>query len=293
VEGVENAAAASAFGGKGAGCAAAGFDDCSTGAGIVVRAGGVSGAPNAGAPRAGGDSAGAGCAGPVLPGSARSAPAFAPCCGFAPRPTLSEVPGRAAGAATGGAALDTLGTDTGVPQERRGGCAMTAGSAGRGACGACGAGAEGDAWGCCIGGGTGVRARTGLTPAGVDDIGGALAAAPAPTGSRIPIDPGDGRVALGRSSSHRTEAPTAMIPPQTEQRARIEMLVILAGSILKTERHSGHETFFGRGCSGCAAPRRDRPVSPRDADRRQRPTRVVSSRIPSFLSQVRSPGQRL
>lgn len=49
----------------------------------------------------------------------------------------------------------------------------------------------------------------------------------------------------GRSSPQFTDAPTGMRPPQTEQRARIVTLVILAGSSRKTDRHSGQDTFIG------------------------------------------------
>jgi hypothetical protein len=47
------------------------------------------------------------------------------------------------------------------------------------------------------------------------------------------------------SSPQFTDEPTGMRPPHTEQRARIETLVIFAGSRRKTERHSGQETFIG------------------------------------------------
>ncbi len=49
----------------------------------------------------------------------------------------------------------------------------------------------------------------------------------------------------GRSSPQFTDAPTGMRPPHTEQRARIDTLVILAGSSRKTDRHSGQDTFIG------------------------------------------------
>jgi len=41
------------------------------------------------------------------------------------------------------------------------------------------------------------------------------------------------------------EAPAAIVitPPQTEQRARIDVEGILLGSTRKIERHSGQETF--------------------------------------------------
>lgn len=50
---------------------------------------------------------------------------------------------------------------------------------------------------------------------------------------------------VGSSSPQLTAAPTGINPPQTEQRARIDTLVIFAGSSRKTVRHSGHETFIG------------------------------------------------
>ena len=54
---------------------------------------------------------------------------------------------------------------------------------------------------------------------------------------------------VGNSSPQLTAAPTGMRPPQTEQRARMDTLVIFAGSSRKTVRHSGHETFIGSGGS--------------------------------------------
>lgn len=47
-----------------------------------------------------------------------------------------------------------------------------------------------------------------------------------------------------RSSPQVTAAPTGMSPPHTEHRARIDTLVIFAGSRRKTDRHSGQETFI-------------------------------------------------
>ena len=49
----------------------------------------------------------------------------------------------------------------------------------------------------------------------------------------------------GSSSPQVTAAPTGIKPPQIEHRARMETLVIFAGSSLKTDWHSGHETFIG------------------------------------------------
>lgn len=57
------------------------------------------------------------------------------------------------------------------------------------------------------------------------------------------------------SSPQFTAAPTGMSPPQTEQRARIDTLVILAGSSRKTERHSGQDTFIGSAGSVASAGR--------------------------------------
>jgi hypothetical protein len=59
------------------------------------------------------------------------------------------------------------------------------------------------------------------------------------------VAPRTGVGAAGRSSPQFTDAPTGMRPPQTEQRARIVTLVILAGSSRKTDRHSGQDTFIG------------------------------------------------
>jgi hypothetical protein len=80
--------------------------------------------------------------------------------------------------------------------------------------------------------------RTGGTPAGVDPLVAARA----------------GEIA-GRSPQ-LTAATTGMRPPQTEQRARIEMLVIFAGSRRKTEWHSGQETFIENADSGVSGIRR-------------------------------------
>jgi hypothetical protein len=64
-----------------------------------------------------------------------------------------------------------------------------------------------------------------------------------------PATAGVGAGTVGSSSPQLTAAPTGINPPQTEQRARIETLVIFAGSRRKTVRHSGHETFIGIGGS--------------------------------------------
>ena len=73
-----------------------------------------------------------------------------------------------------------------------------------------------------------VFVRSGFTPLGV----------PLRLGTR-------GAVVDWRSSPQLTAAPTGIRPPQIEQRARIETLVILAGSSRKTDRHSGQDTFIG------------------------------------------------
>jgi len=80
------------------------------------------------------------------------------------------------------------------------------------------------------GAGVPVLASIGFTPDGVFPIAGADDVAAA--------EP-------WRSSPQFTAAPTGMSPPHTEQRARMATLVIFAGSSLKTDRHSGQETFIG------------------------------------------------
>lgn len=92
-----------------------------------------------------------------------------------------------------------------------------------------------------------VLARTGRTPAGVDP---ANAGAPAPTGAACRRGDASAENSPLASSAHCTAAPTAISPPHTEQRARIETLVILAGSTRKTDRHSGQEMFIGSAWPG-------------------------------------------
>lgn len=72
---------------------------------------------------------------------------------------------------------------------------------------------------------------------GREPIGFTLGEPPAPTPA--------GAGMMGNSSPQLTAAPTGISPPQTEQRARIDTLVIFAGSSRKTVRHSGQETFIG------------------------------------------------
>lgn len=157
----------------------------------------------------------------------------------------------------------------------RGSCAG-AGATPRGVADGPPSGAAGDRRGI----GTAARARTGRTPAGVDAMGAA-------SGARA--------VVAGRSSPHWTAAPTAMSPPHTEHRARMATLVIFAGSTLKTDRHSGQDTFIADASrwwsSRACSPRRS--ASGDDDDRPRRLSRATSWRTPSFPSQVRSPGRRL
>lgn len=118
-----------------------------------------------------------------------------------------------------------------------GGDGAAVGGGGAAGCGAAGATVREAA--CGNGGGhaaaafAGVRPRVsiGFPPAGV------LASAGASVRGTAGIE--------GRSSPQLTAAPTGMSPPQTEQRARMDTLVIFAGSSRNTERHSGQETFIG------------------------------------------------
>lgn len=87
--------------------------------------------------------------------------------------------------------------------------------------------------------GTGGGQLVGAGAAGVRAPGGTgFAADPVPTDLT-------GTGTAGSSSPQLTAAPTGISPPQIEQRARIDTLVILAGSRRKTDRHSGQETFIG------------------------------------------------
>ena len=190
--------------------------------GILVRDGGVSGAPNVAPVGATGFE------------SSDAAPEFG-AFGF------STVAG------TGEESFTTDGVNlgenggvrcrTGAGDWLGGGVGAGRGAAGAGRCGAAGVGAGGGA-ARGIGGGqafagieaAGVLPRDmiGFTPPGV---GPAAAAVVAPAENC-------------RSSPQVTAAPTGMSPPQTEHRARMETLVIFAGSRRKTERHSGQETFI-------------------------------------------------
>ncbi len=133
------------------------------------------------------------------------------------------------------------GAGSGACSGTTGGDATCGGLGGGAACGALGVGAScrrgtggGHAAGALevgtVAAGVGL-ARTGRAPMGVAALAGAAAA--------------NGVDADGRSSPQFTAAPTGINPPQTEQRARIDTLVIFAGSSRKTERHSGQETFIG------------------------------------------------
>lgn len=64
------------------------------------------------------------------------------------------------------------------------------------------------------------------------------------TPAALPTPAVAGAGAVGSSSPQLTAAPTGIRPPQIEQRARIETLVIFAGSSRNTDRHSGQETFI-------------------------------------------------
>lgn len=103
------------------------------------------------------------------------------------------------------------------------------------------------------------------------------------------------RGAPGASASLQPAlAPTGMIPPQTEQRARSDTLVILAGSTRNTERHSGQETFIDPRRRARAALMVQGPATPAASrvpgdGRWHTPSRVGTSRTPSSPSQVRSP----
>lgn len=151
------------------------------------------------------------------------------------------------------------------------------GATGRGACDAGEfASARGIGGGQLGPGGAGVRCRekTGFTPAGVPAIAGAAVR---------------GAGTAGRSSPQLTAAPTGMSPPQTEQRALIDTLVILAGSSRNTERHSGQETFIETSglvefANLCAVGRAS--MSP-TAGQLRRQTRSVTWRTPSFPTRVR------
>ena len=233
VDGVENAAdtlplAVNAGGGVGLGGGSSG---------MLVREGGVSGAPNAasiGATASGRD---------VLPGS-RGSP-WLPAAGPGGSPgTCGVNRGENGGVRWRGVAACLLGGGGGAGDGATGVLDAAEGATGvRGAAAEDGgADARGDAAGVVslrgtVGGHDGdeeaagvfVRGATGLAAVGVATRPGA-----ADTGAATACS----------SSPQLIAAPTGMSPPQTEQRARIDTLVILAGSRRKTDRHSGQETFI-------------------------------------------------
>ena len=216
VDGVEKAADTFPLGAKPG--APAGFGG---GCGMLVRDGGVSGAPNVPVGATGFEST---CPAPEVAGFG-----FSTVAGAAEESFTTEGVnfGENGGVRWRTGAGDWLG----------GGVGAGRGATGAGRCAAAGVGAGGGA-ARGIGGGqafagteaAGVlpRDRIGFPPPGV---GPAAAAVVAPAESC-------------RSSPQVTAAPTGMSPPHTEHRARMETLVIFAGSRRKTERHSGQETFI-------------------------------------------------
>jgi hypothetical protein len=192
------------------------------GCAILVRDGGVSGAPN------------------VAPVAATGFESNGPAPGFGAF-GFSTVAG------TGEDSFTTDGVNfgenggvrcrTGADDWLGGGVGAGRGATGAGRCGVAGAG-EGGGAARGIGGG---HAFAGIEAAGVlprDMIGFTpLGVGPGPPAVVVPAE-------TCRSSPQVTAAPTGMSPPHTEHRARMETLVIFAGSRRKTERHSGQETFI-------------------------------------------------
>ena len=114
-----------------------------------------------------------------------------------------------------------------------------------------------------------------------DEIGLTLGELPPPTAAA-------GVGTVGSSSPQLTAAPTGISPPQIEQRARMDTLVIFAGSSRNTDRHSGHETFIGSegsvvSATPCEAARASMDPS---SDRPRRPIPSTTSRTPSSPSPV-------
>ena len=187
--------------------------------GIVVRDGGVNGAPNDIDSVDGDFCSFAGSARGVACGAGDFPDGFAGSCG-----TAEEILGEKGGVrvrGVEGAGPPDAGSTGGAGAGGRGGVAARRSTRGTG--GGQATAPAGMAAAACAG----VPRRTGFTPLGVDSV-----AAP-PTGATT-----------GSSSPQLMAAPTGIKPPQTEQRARIEMLVIFAGSRRNTERHSGQETFI-------------------------------------------------
>jgi len=255
VDGVEKAAATlpPAANAGGVGEPFAGGDG---GSGIAVRIGGVSGAPNdADRVTAGFDSALGG--GPCSRGTDGTL-----------RGENGGVRGRGGGAG-GSARFGVGGAVLGGGACTRGGAWTRGGASGRGTGGGHDAAAP-------EGAGVPALASTGFTPTGVLPMAGAADVAVAET---------------WRSSPQLTAAPTGMSPPHTEQRARMATLVIFAGSSLKTDRHSGQETFIGiSGLVASAVPPAAAlaSMSPNAGQPNTR-TRRATSRMPSFRSPAHSP----
>jgi len=150
-------------------------------------------------------------------------------------------------------------------------------------------------------GGGGITGVTGIVgrgaTAGAANVGACGSAA---AGGATPAVPRALIAALGlaaNSSSIELPAPTAMTPPQTEQRARTPAAGIFDGSTRKTDRHSGHETFtyrpplqsrFHVAALPEPIPRTARP----SAGRSRTLSRVASWRSSSSPSPARSPAPR-
>lgn len=121
--------------------------------------------------------------------------------------------------------------------------------------GAVGCGARNDAVSSAADGIGDCPGNTGCRPAGVRRSLGGSGAEPEP--ALAPVEGAAVEAALGalrgcvvgdgtseNASAQRTLAPTAMIAPQTEQRARRFSRVTLAGSTRYTDWHSTHDTFM-------------------------------------------------
>lgn len=196
-----------------------GFGAFGAASGIALRDGGVSGAPNDN------DFGGVGAAS-ALGGAASGAGAFG---------VTGTCLGENGGVRTRGGGAGSAARGGGAGSAARGGGAEEEGAgAGGGADGArvstlgTGGGQAAVVAVAAVAAGVFVFEKIGFTPAGVA----------ARLGTR-------GAMVGWRSSPQFTAAPTGISPPQTEQRARIDTLVILAGSSRKTDRHSGQDTFIG------------------------------------------------
>ena len=156
---------------------------------------------------------------------------------------------------------------------------------------------EEEAAGGWLGGGVFDGALTGVDGAGCRGTGGGHDDAPECTGvfarDEIGLTLGEltdaaGAGTVGSSSPQLTAAPTGISPPQIEQRARIDTLVIFAGSSRKTDRHSGHETFIGSEGSVVSAAPCEAALASADlsSDRPRRRIPSTTSRTPSSRSPV-------